>query len=138
MPRTCSIAGALEVIGEKWSLLAIRELFLGAYRFNEIQANTGAPRDILADRLRKLVDSGVVERERYQEHPPRDEYHLTAAGHALFGAITMLREWGDEFCPQPGVPEFTHKCGNIAKSRVVCAHCGEPVTERNLRPIESA
>ncbi|HXU23199.1 MAG TPA: helix-turn-helix domain-containing protein, partial [Tepidiformaceae bacterium] len=80
MPRECSIARALDVVGEKWSLLVIREVLLGSLRFNEIQANTGAPRDILSDRLRKLVASGILERSVYQERPPRYEYRLTAAG----------------------------------------------------------
>ena len=137
MARACSLAGALAIIGEKWALLAIRELFQGVRRFNEIQAATGAPRDILADRLRGLVEAGVVERRQYQEHPPRDEYYLTAAGHDLFAAVTTLREWGDAHCRPEGAPSFTHKCGNLLESQLVCTRCGEPVTERNVRMAEA-
>ena len=76
-PCHCSIAGALEVIGEKWSLLVVRELFLGVRRFSDIAVNTGAPRDILTTRLRRLEDVGVVERSEYSDRPPRYEYRLT-------------------------------------------------------------
>jgi len=134
MPRACSIARALDILGEKWSLLVIRELLLGCHRFNEIQANTGAPRDILSDRLRTLVEHGVVERVPYQQHPPRDEYHLTESGTALFGAITLLREWGDTYCGDPPI-QFTHKCGHELETRLICAHCEQPVTNRNVRRI---
>ena len=94
-PRVCSVARTLEVVGDRWSLLVIREAFLGNHRFDAIQRRTGAPRDILAARLRKLVETGVLERRRYQERPPRDEYHLTAAGRELHPVITALRQWGD-------------------------------------------
>ena len=79
-PRNCSVARTLEVVGDRWSLLVIREALLGAHRFDQMQRGTGAPRDILAARLRKLVETGVLERRRYQERPPRFEYHLTEAG----------------------------------------------------------
>ena len=82
-PRPCSAAAALGLIGEKWSLLAIRELAFGVHRFDAIAANTGAPRDILTNRLRHLEEANVVERRQYQEHPPRFSYHLTRAGHEL-------------------------------------------------------
>ena len=82
-PRSCSVAAALGVIGEKWSLLVIRELAWGVHRFDAIARNTGAPRDILTSRLRRLEDAGVLERRRYQERPERFEYHLTRAGHEL-------------------------------------------------------
>jgi DNA-binding HxlR family transcriptional regulator len=136
MARVCSVARTLDVVGEKWSLLAIREVFLGSLKFNEIQENTGAPRDILADRLRKLVDDGVMERVLYQEHPPRFEYRLTAAGKDLFAAITVLREWGDRHC---GVPPgtFQHKCGAVLETKLVCRACGEEVSERNVRPLRT-
>jgi DNA-binding HxlR family transcriptional regulator len=133
MPRECSIARALDVVGEKWSLLVIREVLLGAVRFNEIQANTGAPRDILSDRLRKLVANGVLEKSAYQERPPRYEYRLTAAGTEVFGALTLLREWGDRHCGTP--PRvFKHKCGAPLHTKLVCETCGEAVTARNVRP----
>ena len=79
-PRTCSIARTLDIVGEKWALLAIREVFLGDRRFDEMVRRTGAPRDTLAARLRTLVAAGILERRRYSDHPARSEYHLTEAG----------------------------------------------------------
>jgi DNA-binding HxlR family transcriptional regulator len=134
--RDCSIARALDLIGEKWSLLAIREVFLGSFKFNEIQDNTGAPRDVLSDRLRKLVESGVMQRTPYQEHPQRFDYRLTPMGADLFGAITVLREWGDRHCGEPP-RTFQHKCGAVVATKLVCRACDEEVTERNVRPIDS-
>ena len=81
--RPCSVAAALNLIGEKWSLLAVREIGFGNKRFDQIARNTGAPRDRLAARLRALESAGVIERRRYSEHPPRYDYELTEAGHEL-------------------------------------------------------
>ena len=94
-PRICSIADALDVVGERWSLLVLRELAFGVHRFQDIQVNTGAPRETLALRLRKLEETGIIERRRYSDHPPRDEYLLTAAGRDLTPVLTALREWGE-------------------------------------------
>jgi len=95
-PRQCSIADALNVVGEKWSLLVVRELFLGCRRFNDIAANTGAPRDILTVRLRRLEELGVIERQEYSERPPRYEYQLTDAGKDLRPVIMALKQWGKD------------------------------------------
>jgi DNA-binding HxlR family transcriptional regulator len=94
-PRVCSIADALEVVGERWSLLVLREIAFGVHRFKDIQVNTGAPRETLALRLRKLEEEGVIERRRYSDHPPRDEYLLTAAGQELTPVLGALRAWGE-------------------------------------------
>ena len=94
-PRVCSIADALEVVGERWSLLVLREISFGVRRFTDIQVNTGAPRETLALRLRKLEEAGVIERRQYSDHPPRDEYLLTPAGRELTPVLTALREWGE-------------------------------------------
>ncbi|MFD3916892.1 winged helix-turn-helix transcriptional regulator [Streptomyces sp. NPDC058603] len=94
-PRECPIADALEVVGERWSLLVVRELAFGVHRFKEIQANTGAPRETLALRLRKLEEVGIIERRRYCDRPPRDEYLLTGVGRDLFPVLTELRVWGE-------------------------------------------
>ena len=93
-PRVCSIADALDVVGERWSLLVLRELGFGVRRFSDILINTGAPRETLALRLRTLEEHGIIERRRYQEHPPRDEYHLTEAGEELLPVLGALRAWG--------------------------------------------
>lgn len=128
MARSCTIAAALEVVGERWSLLVIRELFLGSRRFNEIQANTGAPRDILASRLRSLQAAGIVETRRYMERPPRDEYVLAEAGRGLFPVITALREWGERFRPTEGALQFEHSCGSTRHTQMICRDCGEEAT----------
>jgi DNA-binding HxlR family transcriptional regulator len=97
--RECPIADAMELIGDRWSLLVIREIGLGVRRFTEIQRNTGAPREMLTARLRKLEDSGVITREQYSEHPPRYDYTLTEAGQALVPVLRSLRRWGEKYAP---------------------------------------
>ncbi|WP_285587351.1 helix-turn-helix domain-containing protein [Herbidospora sp. NBRC 101105] len=94
-PRVCSIADALEIVGERWSLLVVRELGFGVHRFKDIRVNTGAPRETLALRLRTLEEAGLIERRQYCDRPPRDEYLLTAAGRDLFPVLAALREWGE-------------------------------------------
>jgi DNA-binding HxlR family transcriptional regulator len=91
----CGIADALQIVGDRWALLAIRELGFGVTRFNDIQVNTGAPRASLTARLRELEAAGVVARRRYCERPPRDEYLLTDAGRELLPALGELRRWGE-------------------------------------------
>ncbi|MFD5189995.1 winged helix-turn-helix transcriptional regulator [Streptomyces sp. NPDC058357] len=95
--RPCSAAAALHVVGEKWALLAVREIFFGNHRFEAIARNTGAPRDRLAVRLRSLEQAGVVERRPYNERPPRYEYHLTDSGRDLAPVIRALLDWGDRW-----------------------------------------
>jgi len=96
-PRVCSIADALEVVGDRYSLLVLRELGFGVRRFNDIRRNTGAPRETLAVRLRKLEEAGLIERRRYSERPPRDEYVLTEAGAAITPVLRSLRRWGERY-----------------------------------------
>ncbi|WP_328609786.1 helix-turn-helix transcriptional regulator [Amycolatopsis sp. NBC_00345] len=126
--RECSIAEALEVVGERWSLLALREVMLGERRFNQIAENTGASRDILAARLRKLVDAGVLEKRQYEDHPPRFEYRPTEAARALQPILLGLMQWGDKYVHQGPPPTvYEHDCGEELKLATVCAHCGEPL-----------
>jgi DNA-binding HxlR family transcriptional regulator len=134
-PRVCSVARTLEVVGDRWALLVVREAFLGSHRFEQIQRNTGAPRDILSARLRKLVEQGVLERRRYQDRPPRFEYHLTGAGRDLYPVITALRQWGDRHVSRPGPAPtpFEHVCGGATPARLVCPDCGEPVAAGSYR-----
>lgn len=133
--RVCSIARTLEVIGEKWSVLAVRELMLGNHRFDEIVRYTGAPRDILTARLRKLEENGIVERRQYQDRPVRFEYHLTPLGLSLQGVVTMLREWGDEHLAGPDGPPvlFQHSCGEVLHPKVVCTACDQTVRLEDVR-----
>lgn len=94
--QNCSIARALEVVGERWTLLIVRDVFLGLRKFDEIQENLGVARNVLADRLNRLVEQGILERVRYSERPERFEYRLTEKGGELDIALTALRQWGDE------------------------------------------
>jgi DNA-binding HxlR family transcriptional regulator len=96
-PRACPIADALAIIGDRWSLLVLRELSFGVHRFNDILLNTGAPRETLSARLRKLEDARVIARRRYSERPPRDEYVLTEAGEALRPVLKSLHRWGSQY-----------------------------------------
>jgi DNA-binding HxlR family transcriptional regulator len=126
--RECSVANALEVIGERWSLLALREVFFGVRRFDQIQRNTGASRDVLATRLRTLVEAGVLERVPYEQHPPRSEYVLTQAGRDLQAVVIALMHWGDQHVTQGTPPTvLRHACGAVLVPRTVCAHCGDEV-----------
>jgi DNA-binding HxlR family transcriptional regulator len=94
--QNCSIARALEIVGERWTLLIIRDVFLGLRRFDQLQASLGVARNVLTDRLNRLVDEGILERVRYSERPQRFEYRLTDKGRELSLALTALRQWGDE------------------------------------------
>jgi DNA-binding HxlR family transcriptional regulator len=93
----CGIADALDVVGDRFALLVMRELGFGVHRFGEIRANTGAPRDTLTVRLRQLEQSGLISRRRYQDRPPRDEYVLTEAGEELGPVLGALRQWGERW-----------------------------------------
>ncbi len=93
----CSIAGAVELIGDRWAILLIRDLSFGLSRYDDLRANTGIPAATLSARLKQLVETGIVRRIRYQENPPRDEYRLTAKGRDLWKVLLALREWGDRW-----------------------------------------
>ena len=128
-PRVCSIARTLEVVGEKWALLAVREVFLGNRRFDEMIRRTGAPRDTLTARLRTLVEAGILQRHQYSDHPPRFEYRLTASGQDLYPVILTLLRWGDEHLAGPDGPPLIleHHCGHRLIPEVTCHACGEVV-----------
>jgi DNA-binding HxlR family transcriptional regulator len=95
--QNCSIARALELVGERWTLLIIRDAFLGRRRFDEFQESLGIARNVLTDRLNRLVEEDILERVRYSERPPRYEYRLTRKGRDLTVTLTALRQWGDEY-----------------------------------------
>jgi DNA-binding HxlR family transcriptional regulator len=117
--RPCPVAAALELVGDRWSLLVVREIDLGSHRFTEIQKGTGAPRDRLAARLKALVDSGIVRRERYSDAPERFAYHLTGAGQDLVPVLRELYAWGARWActPGPGVPATPEDPGDRPVSR---------------------
>ena len=135
-PRECSVARTLEVVGEKWALLAVREAFLGNRRFDEMVRRIGAPRDTLAARLRSLVGAGILERRQYSERPARYEYRLTQAGRELYPVILTLMRWGDEHLAGEDGPPMVleHACGHRLVAKVVCEACGEPAEARTVTP----
>jgi DNA-binding HxlR family transcriptional regulator len=134
--RPCSIAAALEIVGEKWALPALREMGYGVHRFAQIVGYTGAPRDVLTDRLRKLEAAGIVERRLYNEHPPRYEYHLTQAGRELFPVMVGLMTWGAKWAMDKPVVLLRHTCGEPVVLDLGCRHCGEAVTRESLTPVK--
>jgi len=136
-PRVCSVVRTLDIVGEKWALLAVREVFLGNRRFDEMIRQTGAPRDTLAARLRTLVGAGILERRPYSGHLARFEYYLTDVGQDLYPVILTLRQWGDRhLASEDGPPTiFTHRCGQPLTTRLVCESCGEPVALGHTRPV---
>ncbi len=132
-PRDCTIADALEVVGDRWSLLIVRELFYAQQRFTEIVRNTGAPRDIAATRLRKLVEHGVIAREQYSQRPPRYAYRLTAAGRDLAPVLLTLKRWGHEHVRHGDDPvRFDHTCGHEFVAKVHCTACGDALEAGQL------
>jgi DNA-binding HxlR family transcriptional regulator len=137
LPRICSVARTLDVVGEKWSLLVLREAFLGVARFDQMVANTGAPRDVLSARLKTLVGAGILERVPYSEHPPRYEYALTDAGRELRPVILSLMHWGDTYlADEQGPPmTLTHKCGHVFIPELTCAACHAPIGSAGLRRV---
>jgi len=146
--RPCSVAAALNLVGEKWSLLAVREITFGNKRFDVIARNTGAPRDRLAARLRALEAAGVVARRQYSERPPRYEYELTEAGRELRLVLTALRSWGDKWAVETPPVAFIHlsedgaceggareggACEHDLDPVFTCRHCGTEVTPENVK-----
>jgi DNA-binding HxlR family transcriptional regulator len=129
--RPCAAAAALEIVGDRWSLLAVREVMFGNRRFSEIARNTGAPRDRLAARLKVLVEAGVLERRKYQDSPARWDYHLTPAGQALAPVLQALLHWGDEWAVDvPPITLLHHD--HALQGAWICAECGDPVHSRDL------
>lgn len=129
--RPCSAAAALELIGDRWSLLIVREVMFGNHRFSAMVRNTGAPRDRLAARLKVLVEDGILERRQYCDAPPRWEYHLTKAGRALGPVLRALREWGNEWAVTSPPAEIRHHDHVFAPS-TVCTTCGERARSSDL------
>jgi DNA-binding HxlR family transcriptional regulator len=133
--RPCAVARTLALIGDRWSFRILRESFFGVRRFDELASHTGAARNILADRLERLVEGGVLERRLYQERPKRFEYILTAAGLDLYPAFLLLMRWGDRWRrPAEGVPLLIiHKaCGRPTVAELVNAETGRAIDPRDV------
>jgi DNA-binding HxlR family transcriptional regulator len=136
--QVCSIAAALEVVGERWSLLIVRDVMLGLRRFDEIQASLGIARNVLQTRLTRLLDHGVLEKRLYQERPARYEYRLTEKGLDLWPAVVALMNWGDRHAaPDAGPPVLLeHRgCGGAVDEHRICSGCGARLSVRDVRAL---
>jgi DNA-binding HxlR family transcriptional regulator len=136
----CNIAAALAVVGEKWTFLVLREAFNGVRRFDDMQRRTGAPRQVLSNRLASLIDDGILRKAPYQEEGqrPRSEYRLTQKGIDLFPVIASLLAWGDKYTAWPGGPavELTHRgCGAPVALRLTCSAGHELDSARDVTPV---
>jgi DNA-binding HxlR family transcriptional regulator len=133
--QACSIARSLELIGERWTLLIIRDAFLGIRRFDDFQRSLGVARNVLQGRLERLVDGGILERVRYQERPERYEYRLTEKGLDLWPVVVSLLKWGDRHAAPEGPPVvLEHRdCGGEIDDRRICGKCGAMLNRKDVR-----
>jgi DNA-binding HxlR family transcriptional regulator len=125
--RPCSLAAALEIVGDRWSLLIVREVSFGNGRFTQIARNTGAPRDRLAARLKSLVDAGILERHAYQDAPRREDYRLTEAGRDLAAVTGALLQWGDRWAVTSPPVRLVHHHDHELTPKTYCTTCEEVV-----------
>lgn len=139
----CPIAHSTGLVGDRWSILIVRELLLGQTRFQDLQAQTGATSQMLAARLKRLEADGLVERHAYSQRPPRHEYRLTPKGVALMPVILALRTWGEQWCKPADLPVatrmFHRTCGTELELDGTCPACGRLVawTEMGGQPSEA-
>ncbi len=133
----CSVARAAAVVADQWTVVILRDLFLGLNRYEDLRADLGIATNILADRLDHLVAEGIVERVAYQERPTRYEYELTDAGRELYGVVLTLMTWGDRHRAVAGPPlRLVHEtCGHAAEARVTCSRCGGELVPEAVRHV---
>jgi DNA-binding HxlR family transcriptional regulator len=135
--QVCSVARTLGVVGERWSLLIVRDAFLGHTRFEEFRASLGVARNVLTERLNRLADEGILERALYQERPNRYEYRLTAKGRDLATPLIAIMQWGDRhLAGKAGPPRLVEHadCGGAVAAQLACTECGEVAPKIVLRP----
>lgn len=136
--RRDSVAAALDQVGDRWTFLVLRECFFGTRRFADFHRNTGAAKTILSDRLGKLVDYGILERRRYSDRPPREEYRLTEKGRDLYGVTVALMRWGDRWIADQPPLVLTHTGDGGAVEQILrCTHCGDQLTVGDITYIHS-
>jgi DNA-binding HxlR family transcriptional regulator len=131
----CSVARTMDLLGDWWTPLVLREAFYGIRRFDEFQSGLGIARNTLADRLRRLVDEGLLEKQPYQRDPVRYDYLLTDKGRDFFGVIAAMMRWGDRWLAEEAGPPITmhhHSCGHDTHAEVVCASCREPIRAEDI------
>lgn len=134
--QQCSVARAISVIGDRWTLLILRDCFMRIRRFEDFQVRLGIARRVLSERLDKLVDKGVLERVAYQERPQRFEYRLTKMGLDLYPVIMSLVQWGDKYLAEDRGPPVLHRhldCGKDFKPVMTCSKCGEPLDPKHVQ-----
>jgi len=143
--QSCSVAATLEVIGDPWTMLVIRDAFNGVRRFEQWQERLGVARNVLAARLKSLVHHGVLEPRPYSERPPRNEYVLTAKGKDLFDVLYAMRNWSERWAYAPGetgggpAMRYTHRaCGADVGTATICPNCGEALRYGDLKGEPSA
>jgi DNA-binding HxlR family transcriptional regulator len=132
----CPVARAEDIVGDRWSVLVLRELFMGSHRFDEIQAQTEATPQMVTARLKRLEAEGLVERRPYSQRPLRHDYHLTAKGQAFYPVLMALRAWGERWCKSPDeglAVTYTHDaCGRPAGLGPLCESCGQPLSREHI------
>jgi len=136
--QVCSVARTLEVLGERWTLLIVRDALLGLTRFDDFRQSLGLARNVLSERLKRLVDAGVLERVEYQQRPSRSEYRLTARGRELALPVVALMHWGDRhLADAAGPPRLTlhRQCASPLHVRLVCEECATPVAAGDLQVV---
>ncbi|MFI6865751.1 winged helix-turn-helix transcriptional regulator [Nocardia sp. NPDC050406] len=133
----CSIAQCLEVVGEWWTLLIVRDAIFGVTRFDEFRSRLGIARNVLTQRLEHLVAQDIMERVAYQENPVRYDYRLTPKGRSLWPVLAAMRQWGDTYAAPDGPPvEAVHTtCGHTMTVEPVCSECGEHLRGADIRPV---
>jgi DNA-binding HxlR family transcriptional regulator len=134
----CSIARALSVVGERWTMLVLREAFLGRKRFEDFHRHTGIARNILSARLHALVENGILAREASAPPDGHVEYRLTAKGLDLYPVLASLMRWGDTWMADeagPPVKLMHRRCDHFATPKLVCSHCGESLEARSVEPV---
>ena len=134
----CPIDGLLQIAGDRWSLLILRDAFYGVRRFDGFQQHLGISKKILAQRLRSLTEAGIFNRVMYQERPQRFEYRLAARGLDTFPVLLSMSRWGTRWLSEPGKEwlQLRHTgCGEIIEAQLVCSHCGERLTPARVKPL---
>lgn len=131
--RTCTLARATALVGDAWTFMILRELFLGNRRFDDVLRQSGMSSHLLSQRLKKLEAEGVIRRQAYSDRPPRYEYLLTDMGLELWPVIVAMKQWGDRWLGDGRRPfDIVHKaCGRATEPRMACSECGEPMGARD-------
>ncbi len=129
----CSTAQTLEIVGQWWTLLIVRDAFFGVRRFEDFQRRLGVSRSVLATRLNRLVEDQILDTRQYETRPPRVEYVLTKKGADLFPVLVALQQWGDHWAsPKPPVVLRHRSCGKLSRPYLVCSACGERISALDM------